>query len=396
MNVGRTSTLVGALIAGALAPACGTIDDIDAGAGSADTETTQGALTLVAKTTTAAPATSATLSPTINLPQYQQPLQPLQPLQPATPPRQVCGKTVRITSADLDFALRALLFGTRIVYDTTGVSDTRVGPYYHCWYPNNEALQNEIDACLAGPPQDKGRCLEEANELYPNVKECAWTSAAYHSYIDFGQAAQDRGAEDMFFDSDKIRRVNWAGTFDFNINFVRTTIDNTTISGKFTKDPASDRAIANIALKLSSNNPTIICEGGLPCPDVNLSNMVVNAQLTNIAPSADRTQLVFDVPEVTFNFSKNINNLPDWFIDLFKDVDGLIRSRVEKRLESALKKEGTRASLNDAITQLAEHFAHEQIFAFYGAWFENGDMVVDYQPESVLPVATNNCMVATQ
>jgi hypothetical protein len=380
MKVGRWSTLAGALIA----PACmGTAENEGAGE-AAQTETRQSALRVIDADLPAAPIVVAPRPPVV-----------LPPLEPLPPPHQVCGKTVRITSADLDFALRTLLHNTRIVYDTTGSSDTHVGPYYHCWYPNNEALQAAIDECMQGPPSDKGRCLAQAHEDYPQIKECAWTSAAYHSYIDFGALAEQHGAEDMFFDSDRIRRVNWAGTFDFDINFVRTTIDSSTLSAHFTKDPSSDQAVGTISLKLSSNNPTVICQGGLPCPDVNLSNMKILAQLTNIGPTADRSQLGFDVADVTFSFSKNINNVPDWFVELFKDVDGLIRSRVEKRLESALKKDGTRASLTEALTGLVEHFANQQIDTFYAAWFENGDLVVDYQPASRLPVIANGCMVAT-
>jgi hypothetical protein len=368
------SAMVGALVAGGLAPAC-TAEGVDAGGGSAETESTQSALTLNANLAVVKPVKIATLPPP-----------------PSLPTRIVCGKTVRITSADLDFALRALLFGTRIVYDTTGKSDTLVGPYYHCTYPNDEALQAAIDECLAGPAQSKGACLEQAHEDYPQTQECVSTSAAYHSYIDFGAAAEDRGAKDMFFDSDTIRRVNWAGTFDFDINFVRTTIDQNTIAGNFTKDPASDKAIANISLKMSSNDPTVHCRGGLPCPDVNLSNMKVLAQLTGIAPTADRTQLGFDMPEVTFSFDKNINNLPDWFIDLFKDVDGLIRNRVEKRLESALEKDGTRAAFNRALSELAEFFANQKISTFYAAWFDGGDLVVDYEPLTRQSAPVSACL----
>ena len=230
---------------------------------------------------------------------------------------------------------------------------------------------------------------------HPQIKECAWTTAAYHSYIDFGSAAKLNGAEDMFFDSDRIRRVNWAGTFDLDINFVRTTVDHNTLAAKFTKDPASDKAIANVSLEMSSNNPTVKCQGGLPCPDVNLSNMRIDAQLPGIAPTADRTQLAFEAPVVTFQFDKNINNLPDWFIDLFKDVDGLIRDRVKKRLESALNKPGTRAALDRALTELVENFAGQQIATFYGAWFEAGTLVVDYQPASRLAPVATGCMEAT-
>ena len=381
MNVGRTSRLVGALIAGALTPACTAPDDMAAGD---EMQTTQSALKVVSSVTAVAtPVKVIQLPP--SLPQWEV----------LPPPHQVCGKTVRIPSADLEGGLEVLLGGSRIVYDTTGTSDTLVGPYYHCWYPNDDALQAAITECIAGPAQNRGACLAAAHDDHPQIKECASTTGAYHSYIDFGPFAELNGAEDMFFDSDRIRRVNWAGTFDLDINFLRTTINNTTLAAKFTKDPASDKAIANVSLEMSSNNPTIKCQGGLPCPDVNLSNMKVDAQFPGIAPTADRTQLAFEATVVTFQFDKNINNVPDWFVDLIKDVDAMIRDRVKKRLESALNKPGTRAALDNALTEMVEHFAGQQITTFYDAWFENGDLVVDYQPAGRLAAVATGCMEAT-
>lgn len=323
-------------------------------------------------------------------------LPPSLPQSEVLPPRhQVCGNTVRIASADLEGGLEVLLGGTRIVYDTTETSDTLVGPYYHCRYPNEEALKAAIARCNAGPTQGKGECRAAAHEDFPQIKECNWTNGAYHSYIDFGPFVELKGAEDLFFDSDRIRRVNWAGTFDFDINFIRTTINNTTLAAKFTKDPASDKAIANVSLEMSSNNPTIKCQGGLPCPDVNLWNMKVDVQFPGIAPIADRTKLAFEAPVVTFQFDKNINNIPDSLVGVFKDVDEMIRHRVKTRLESALYKAETRAALDNALTELVENFAGQQITTFYGAWFENGDLVVDYQPASQLVAMASACMEAT-
>ena len=304
------------------------------------------------------------------------------PLPPAPLPHEVCGKTVRISSADLDFALSTLLGGTRIVYDTTRTSDTLYGPVYHCFYPNQEARELGQAECFAGPPQDKGSCLKQLNEDFPNIKECGWTSGPYHSYVDFGPLAEDHGAVDQFFDVDTIVRDTWAGRVDLDINFVRTTLGPATMNSSFSRDAASNRAIANLSLNLTSNNPTVLCDHFIACPDVELSNMRVEAQLTAIGPTADKTQLGFDAPLVTFHFNKNLNNVPDWFVELFTDVEAIIRNRVEKTLESALGKDKTRTAINKALTGLAEHFANQTITKFYAAWFDGGDLVVDYLPSS--------------
>jgi len=363
MKPRRWSTSVAALCAGALAASCAPMAEENAVDASADTETTQSALTFtVAKPVVVKPVVLAPLPPP-----------------PLAPP--VCGKTVRIPTPELDGALKALLGGTRIVYDTTGTSEPILGPYYACTYPNADALEIAVAECNKLAGEDRYVCLQQANEDLPQIKECVATTALYHSFIEFGPVAKDQGAEDMVFDSDRIRKVNRAGTFDIDINFVRTTVTSANMDAAFMPD-ALGRPSAGISLELTSNNPTIKCQGGLPCPDVNLTNMVAFLQLTGIAPTADGTQLAFDAPVVSFSFDKNINNLPDALIDLFKDVDEAIKDRFKKRLEKALKKEGTHAALNKALTALVEHFAKQSIDVFTRVRLENTDLVVDYRPVS--------------
>ena len=382
MNRGPQWVIGVALVAGSFTTACAPADAPDE-----QTEVTQSALTrnVTADLAVKSPAVGGVVTPPVVVTPpivIAPPVVIADPLPPPPPAHDVCGKTVRISSADLDFALSTLLGGTRIVYDTTRTSQPLYGQVYHCFYPNQEARELGKAECMAGPPQDKGRCLKQLNEDFPNIKECGMTGAAFHSYVDFGAQAEAHGAEDQFFSVDTIERDTWAGHVSLDINFVRTTIGPMTIDSSFSKDPASDRANANLSLKLSSNNPTIICDHGIACPDVELSDMLVDAQLTAIGPTADKTQLGFDAPLVTFHFDKNLNNVPDWFIDLFTDVEALIRNRVEKTLETALAKDKTRAAINEALTGLAEHFANQQINTFYAAWFDGGDLVVDYQPST--------------
>jgi hypothetical protein len=385
-----------ALAAGSLASACSGPDVADD-----QTEGTQGALKaisadptdppVVVKTpppppppTTPPPASSGVLTGTVNVVQ----------LPPAAPPAHpVCGKTVRITSADVNFALRTLLGGTRIMYDTTGSSPTLYGPVYQCFYPNQAARDAGKQDCLAGPPQSKGQCLKMLDEEFPNIKTCVSTSGPYHSYVDFGPQAEQYGAVDQFFVVDTIVRDTWAGRVDLDINMVNTTIGPGTLNASFGPDAASDKAVMNVSLDLTSNDPTILCRHFVDCPNVELTDMRVDLQLTSIAPTPDRTQLGFAAPQAAFHFDRNLENFPDWLADIFTDIDKIIRSKVEGALVSAFDKDKTRGAVNKALSGLAEYYAKQKITTYYGAWYDGGDLVVDYEPNNNPLAAATGCAV---
>lgn len=396
MNRGTQWMLGLALAAGSFASACTPAETSDE---QPEVSQSQAALrTVGAATIATSPATATTTTVTATtvtatkLPVLSAPPLVFAPVTPPpAPAHAVCGKTVRISSAQLDQALIDLLAGTRIAYDTTDTSDPLLGPFYKCVYPNQEARDQGQADCLAGPPQDKGTCLEQLNEEYPNIKECHWAIFAYHSYVDFSATAEDHGAEDLFFDVDTIVRDTWAGRVDVDITNVNTTVSAGTLISGFSKDPASDQARANLSLKLSSGSPTVKLEHFTGPYAVNLTNMFVDAQLTAIGPTADKTQLGFGEPLVTFRFDKDVLGIPDWVVAIFKDVESLIRGRVENTLESALGKDETRGAINQALTGLAEHFAHQKIRIFHGAWFDGGDLVVDYSPDTGLASSFDDC-----
>jgi hypothetical protein len=387
-----------ALVAGSFASACTTADVSDD-----QPDVTQSALKTINATATSAGTATTTTTTTattaltpIKVPVVAPPLVLApEPPPPSTVAHPVCGKLVRIPSEELQSTLRFVLAGTRIVYDTTGTSEPHEGPLYHCVYPNQEAREQETAACMAGPPQDKGYCLAQIDEDYPNIKQCNWAIFAYHSYIDFGPVAELKGAEDMFFDVDTIVRDTWAGRVDIDINNVNTTVDHTTLDASFSKDPASDKAIGNLSLKLSSGQPTVVAHHFTGPYAVALTNMRVDAQLTAIGPTPDKKQLGFDKPLVTFHFNKDLVGIPDWYVEIFSDVESLIRNKVEKTLESALGKDKTRAAINEALTGLVENFAHAKIGAFNNAWFDGGNLMVDYSPDLGPAASSVGCTGAT-
>jgi hypothetical protein len=89
--------------------------------------------------------------------------------------------------------------------------------------------------------------------------------------------------------------------------------------------------------------------------------------------------------------TENINNLPDWLIELFVDVEGIIKSRVKNTLQDALSGAKTRVAVNEALRGLVKSFASDGVGFFYDARFEGGSLVVDYQP-AFDPVAGIGCV----
>lgn len=305
------------------------------------------------------------------------------PLEPAAQ-----GSLVRITSDELDTMLVGVLQQTRIVIDTTRTSPTIYDDFYHCFYPNQQIRESMIAECLQMAGTAKSQCLKMVDEEYPNIKECGVTSGPFHSYIDFGGLAEYAGAEDVGFQGiETIRRDSWGpGSVTIDLNYVRATVNAQTTRAWFAPAPTSGAA-ANISLKLESNQPTIKCvHSALACPDIELTNMNLTASLTGIRPVVgDPRTLEFDKVLASFTFDRNVNNMPDWMVTLFLDIDALIKNNVQKNVERALGFASSRAALNKALTELATRKAKEKngsnVDWFYRAWIEGKDtLVVDYQP----------------
>jgi hypothetical protein len=297
--------------------------------------------------------------------------------------------TARISSDELHGALLLVLGGSRLVLDTTGTSPTIPSePFYHCTYPNQQAREAMQDDCFQMAGAARSQCLKMMNEEFPNIKECNWTTGPKHSYIDFGPLAESYGAKDTPFDISEIRRDTFGpGGITVGINYVRTTVGPQTIAAAWTNEAGSPAG--DVTLKLESNQPTLPCahwEVYLGCPDLELTNMQVNAKLTGIAPTPDQKQLGYGEVLATFSFDRNLNNIPDSFVTVFVDIDKIIRNNVKKNVERALEKAESRAALNKALTALAEQSAKKNHAQWNGfkvlksASFDNGSLVVSYEP----------------
>ncbi len=297
----------------------------------------------------------------------------------------------RISSDELYAALLLVLGGSRLVVDTTKTSPSIPSePFYHCSYPNQAAREAMQAECYAMAGSARFQCLQQMNEDYPNVKECNWTTGPKHSYIDFGPLAESYGAKDHTFDIAPIDRDTFGpGGITVDINYVRSTIGPGTIDAGWTTE--AGLPTASLTLELESNGPTLPCRhwtSYLGCPDLELSNMKVNAKLTGIAPTADKTQLGFGSVIAAFTFDRNLNNIPDGFLTVFVDVDQIIRNNVQKHVKNGLEKATSRTALQKALSALAEQTAKKNhatwsgIQTFERAWFDpaSSSLVFEYVP----------------
>jgi len=317
---------------------------------------------------------------------------------PATPGYAAQGSLVRITSDELDTLLVALLRDSKIVVDTLATSPTVWAEYDYCTYPNKEIRDAMIADCLTLPSKSAQLiCRRQVNIDYPNTHECGTTNAQYHSYLDFGPPAEFAGAKDVGIEMKQIYRDSWGpGSVYLDLNNIRGTVGYTTTRAWFTPEPDYHGAV-NFSLKLDSNQPTITCRHTvIPCPDIELTNMLLSASLSGIKPvDGDTTKLGFDHVDATFTFDRNLNNIPDDFVTLFLDVDALIKKNVQGQVKKALERTASRKALSQALTELAtrkarEHNGSRGIVRFYGAFGQSdGSMMVDYQP-----CPANGCGVA--
>lgn len=319
---------------------------------------------------------------------------PPPPPQPAPPPAQQ-GTLVRITAAELQDALMLALGGSVLSLDTTETSPPIPSePFWQCAYPNQggrEAAEKECREQYSG--QNLLDCLAAVEVDWPNVPECNWTTGPEHSYLKFGGVVRSKGAVDVpFGDIEPMYRDSWGpGGVTIGVNHVRTTAGYQTLTAGII--PLSGQkpwlmATAWIALKFTSNQPTLTCTHDyFGCPDLNLNDIRLEVHLHGIGPNpANNTQLAFISVVPYFSFTRNLTNVPDWLINPFYDVDQLIKSRVNANVVRALNLASSRAALNNALTELVRVQASMEngsrgVERIYNAWYEsNWTLVVDYKP----------------
>jgi hypothetical protein len=327
----------------------------------------------------------------------------IDPYDPKDPPQPVVvppegPNVVRISSSDLEIAMRAYLGGQMINIDTTGTSPVRFGtPYTTCTDVNQPAREAEQDACFESfSGSALTICLQQALADYPVQTECHTTASSYHSYLDFSSRLEQENVKDVMLDVEPIYVEGWTSHHRVDLNYLRSDLTKQITAGFTTNKTAS------LSFPLTSNSPTLIVDDG---PDVQMSNMRVLLRFTNIEPGpayacaeggiapncvGGASKLVSArvkhlTPRPTFVFDRNINYLPDWLVDQLFDVDAEIRSAAEGQLQTALLTPAASVAIDKAITALAiyrvRNTTHPQIVGFKrikNTWYVSGQLVIEY------------------
>lgn len=316
-------------------------------------------------------------------------------------------RVTRVSTIDLNAALGQLLGGPLVTVDTTGTSATKLGPLTTvCTYPNQavrDAAQAECRADYSGSALFA--CLQQVNIDYPNISECHGTRFPMHSYLDFNTLAEGRGIQDITFPFDPIwRDTTGPGGVTIDVNYVRT---NGPPDAAFTGN-ALNIPSARIAFPLISNSPTLPCvhsESYLGCPDIELWNMKVTTTAPTLQPGAPYScvnnvgtppnscaqgvtgaRLAFGPISTSFTFDRNFSGVPDSLITAFLDVDAVLRSVVESKVNAALNSDVGRAAIADALTTLAvdaarvEHPALRGFSQIARTWYDPAGhaLVIEY------------------
>jgi hypothetical protein len=249
------------------------------------------------------------------------------------------------------------LDGTKISIDTTGhAPPIYSGSHQVCRRIDEEAYQEAVAECRRLPGAGRVPCIREANENFP--VECYPVRNAYHSYISFPAEVKQEIPElaDEPMDIDKFTKDTWYGDITISLNQIRTV---------FGQQPAElfaggngGPAFIGLRIGVTSNSPTIYCyrPGFLPCPDVRLGNMKLALTLRSLRPDPDdATRVTFGGVGVSFTFTRDVNNLPDWLVDAFYDLDAKIKDKVKKKLTAAIMKrqEGMTTLLTAIVNKYA-------------------------------------------
>lgn len=305
-----------------------------------------------------------------------------------TQPRMPGLRTLAVEILDLELQMRFLLGGTRIALDAT-----HTGPYVVqgttrvCRRESEEAYQAARLECLH-LTSGRGECLRQLNEDYPVV--CRNYSAAYWSFLSFTDELKQLypSLTDYVYDLNPFVRDTWHGEIKVTINKIMATLgrDNLDVSGG--RDRLHEAYIA-LGADMVSGSPTAYCEhlGYFTCQNIQLSNMHIVIRLQGLKRDpAEPTRVAFSTVGVRFSFDRNINNVPDWLITPFFDIDKRIQKRVHEKIQTALADQTRRDTISKAITTILNQYGRQNVSDWTGfkiideVTCDHGKLYVHYIP----------------
>jgi hypothetical protein len=272
---------------------------------------------------------------------------------------------VTLTSDEINSAAVLLLDGATLSIDTTKTAPPVLGPPISSTNPAWVTCQQETADCAVvdvggrsepAPPALRALCLKEVNAQCANVPQSITQPQVFYSYLTFSDFAKQNGAADVLF---PLETLHHDGIFSFyiDINYVHASFGFNVTAGFLAGATPNGPPSAWIALSnILSNSPTIILTGDStfspPYPDIDLTAMSASVTLGNVVPTPDGQSVDYGSVSSSFDFQWDVSDIPDWFADLFVDVQGKVESHVTQRINAAFDAPSSHAALSKALGAL--------------------------------------------
>lgn len=305
------------------------------------------------------------------------------PPPPPPPPPPPQGPSVTIAAADFEGKIQFALASGQLSIDTTGTATPIDGPpVVTITNPVWQQCVASESTCNSERGAVRLACIKLIEAECATIPDTIATDTAYYSYITFGPLALMDGASNDLFNVSTIHHVGTV-SFDVDINRVGTTFGLENVSAVFAPGatangpPGAWLSVSDIA----SATPTCLLSGDYP--DVNLTDMTAFVSLSDITPTADGQSVDYGAEQSSFTFQWGVDDLPNWFVSEFVDVQETIQNDVTKRIDDAFTESGTHKAISAALGALIAHEINAvgvTSFTITQVIYVNGNWQVFYQP----------------
>jgi hypothetical protein len=239
-------------------------------------------------------------------------------------------------------------------------------------------------------PTNRAQCLRQASLDYPVV--CSQVGVPHYSYVAFTDTLKNLypGLTDKVFDLEPIHKDTWTGGITIRLNPLHTTLgvgNLDILAGNRDGHP-----YVGLGANVQSAQPTAYCDHDSPvlgCPDIELTNMHLVIRFEDLRPDpADPTRVTFSTVTAPFTFNRNLNNVPDWLVTPFYDVDARIKARTEQKIQSTFLEDSRHVEIAKLLTGALAWYAQRNVPGFTG--FRRIAQVNYYQGEIWIFYADNS------
>jgi hypothetical protein len=299
--------------------------------------------------------------------------------------------TLHVPVATLQDVIPFLMSGTRISLDVThNAPPIYDGPPQVC-HRDQAGFDAMRAECMQLPtPVERQRCLRQAAQAFPLT--CTPAPQPHYSYVAFTDTLKNLypNLTDKLFDFEPIHRHTWSGWITIRLNQLHSTlgIGNLDIL-------AGNRGglpYVGLGANVQSGQPTAYCDHDvavLGCPDIELTNMHLVVRFEDLKPDPlDTSRITYSAVTAPFSFNRNLNNIPDFLVTIFYDVDARIKARTEQKIQSTFLEDARHVEMAKLLTNALAWYAERNDPMFTG--FKRISRVAYYQGEIIVYYVDNS------